>query len=854
MIMSNTPAATRKLLAKRATLWLCTALCAPLILRDAASAYSATPEWQSHVSARVLEVWKSYQRQTNPSAQAGSASIAGAEARFDDTGRVQVDVAFDCTQSAPTQALTTAGLMIATTVKVPPLCVVQGWATPGSIPMMATIASVKRIDLPRYSHHRPMQPPHSQATSSLQQILSASGPPAIDGNGIAIMRTDQYQAQTGVSGSGVTIAIISDDVTNLSVIQGRGELPAAVNVVQPGANPTPHSTRTDEGTMMLEEVHAVAPGALLAFCGPENVTEYVACVQNLIAAGATVIADDISYSGEDVMSTQGVVTQAIASLLNSNSNVMLFSAAANNALGYWQGSYNPVRYSGATLGCNGQTDNYLQSWGPGLITNQLTVRANPSPEVELAWANPAGNDSSNYDLYAFDASGNLVACASTGDSNDFGSEGSTNYVLIPSGRFAAGTYQLVIGTPDASLSGRFLKLLYYSDSTVDKLAVTTPGGTYTPQALAAGDITVGAVDGGDGVGRNIEPFSNRGPIQLEVPTASTIQSPIAVAPDDVFVDNVGTDFSTSNGAFFGTSAASPNMASVAVLLRSAFPSLTPAQTLSALESGAAALGASTPNGTYGYGRVDAVGALNALPVPSIAAIDNQTITGGMSGQIALTLNGTGVLSLTGSSDNSALIAIGATGGVSVSPTGCGTTTDRCTLAVAPTLGQVGTAHLSIEAIDGANRTATAQFTVTVIKPAPPDITATSGASQSFAPGGAAAPVNFMLRGTAPLNVAVSNSNSSLLSTVTLNNGCGTSTLVCTATLAVASGQTGASTLTITVTDPYSQAASATATLQVAAASKGGGGGGGGGAMDLLTLIALASAWLLRLKCAGADRR
>jgi hypothetical protein len=293
-------------------------------------------------------------------------------------------------------------------VRVPPMCVVQGWAPPGIIPTLALVTGVQRIDLPRYTNHRPVQPPHSQSTSSSQQLSAASGSPAIDGNGIAIMEADKYIAQTGVNGSGITMAIISDDVTSLSVIQGRGELPASVNVVQPSANPTPHQTQTDEGTMMLEEAHAVAPGASLAFCGPESSTEYVACVQNLIAAGATVISDDISYNGEDVMSVEGVTTQAIANLLRTNSNVMLFTAAGNNAPGFWQGSYAPVRYTATALSCNGQTDNYLQSWGPNLISNQWIVGSSTSPRVALTWPNPTGKNASNYDLYAFDDNGNLV--------------------------------------------------------------------------------------------------------------------------------------------------------------------------------------------------------------------------------------------------------------------------------------------------------------------------------------------------------------------------------------------------------------------------------------------------------------
>ena len=55
-------------------------------------------------------------------------------------------------------------------------------------------------------------------------------------------------------------------------IQARGELPAAVQVLYPAGNSTPVSA--DEGTALLEEIHAVAPGANLVFCGPSTFVDF----------------------------------------------------------------------------------------------------------------------------------------------------------------------------------------------------------------------------------------------------------------------------------------------------------------------------------------------------------------------------------------------------------------------------------------------------------------------------------------------------------------------------------------------------------------------------------------------------
>src|SRR5262249_13056803 len=145
------------------------------------------------------------------------------------------------------------------------------------------------------------------------------------------------------------------------------------------------------------------------------------------------------------------------------------------------------------------------------------------------------------------------------------------------------------------------------------LSKSTPGSAVTPQAFAAGTVTVGAVNGSDGVGNNIEPFSSIGPITLIRPQLTQVQSPVLVAPDGINVDAAGTYFAGSlfpDGNFYGTSASAPNAAAVGALIRGAFPFLTAAQLVTALKAGATQLGSSAPpDATFGYGRIDALGAL-----------------------------------------------------------------------------------------------------------------------------------------------------------------------------------------------------------------------------------------------------
>jgi hypothetical protein len=823
------------------------------LLTSVGAGAAPAADWQVRVTPRLLTVWKGAQAST-PTTSQQSTAPSGAKprstnsVRYDSDGRLQIDVSFDCAQAAPTAQLAVAGMVLGTTVKAPPLCVVEGWVPVASIPALASLAGVKRIDLPHYRTPRHRNPRHTTAPAP---VTSAIGSTTIDGNGITIMAADQFVTKTGVSGAGVSVGIISDDVHSIAVIQGRGELPA-VNIVKPSANPPADTTFTDEGTMLLEEVHAVAPAASLAFCGPDTYTEYVGCVTNLIAAGTTIVSDDLSFFGFDTMSAQNPATQAVQTLLTSNPQVMLFTSSANNQQDYWQGPYTPDN-SSASHTCNGQTDTYFENFGTTHF-NVWTLRGATSSLLILEWADPFGANVSNFDLYVLNTTGAMVACAPGAGSTD------TLDALLDGAIPSPGSYWLAIGTPDASLRGKFLKLIGTGDG-ADTFSLNTTGAPSSPQDFATGVYTIGAVDGSDGVGANIEPYSNRGPIRLPLSTPSTLPAPIVAAPDGIFVDTVGTTFPATNGLFFGTSAASPNAASVAALLRSAFPMLTPTATITAIESGATAIAAygAVPNGTIGYGRLNAIGALGAVPAPTMSTIPAHTVVGGSSSPaLPFTIGGTGALTLLAISDNTTLVA---NSRVVIAPSACPASTTACNVTITPVLGQVGTANVTMTITDGAKRTASTKFAVTVTKPKPPTVSVTAGGSQTITAGGTLAAVTFTVTGTQTLTVTASSSDTTLLPTsaVTLNSGCGTAAaLSCTANLGLAAGQTGSATVTFTVTDPYAQSGAGTASVTVNATPSGAGGGGGGGALDLAALAALGGLWLQRQRrkhdrnCTRAD--
>jgi Subtilase family len=573
-----------------------------------------------------------------------------------------------------------------------------------------------------------------------------------------------------------------------------------------------------------------------------------------------IIADDSGFPADDLMSTNGTFAQGVQSILAANPGLTLFSSSGNNNQAYWQGPYSPTLFtlngvpSTITCGANGQVDSYLESFGVQ-PDETLTLTQPLTAVLYLQWADPFGKNTSNFDFYILDASFNVLACAPGAGSAVTFNELQAVPVLAP------GTYFLAIGTPDETLAGTFLKLDAHADG-AGTLNITTAGSVDSPQKFISGVQTIGAVDGGDGTGDNIEPFSGTGPIQLEFPAPSTIQAPILVAPDDVAIDNSGTLFPSN--PFFGTSAATPNAAAVLALLESAFPGVPPPSLLASMREGAVQLGNRVPNGTFGYGRVDAIAALNAVAAPTISSISDASIVGGQSsGPLPFTMTGVGTLAVSDSSDNATLVSGGANGGVSLTPQGCGTTTNGCDVTITPTLGQIGTAHVTVEATDGGKRFASTTFTVTVTTPAPPTVKVTGGASQTITEGGAASAVTFVMAGTGPLTPSVVSGNVSLLpnTSISLSSGCGTTTNSCTATPVLAAGQTGSTTITISAQDPYGQGGAGTAALQVNAppptpppppppppspSGGGGGGGGGGGVLDLWVLLGLAGLTVTRV--------
>jgi hypothetical protein len=358
--------------------------------------------------------------------------------------------------------------------------VIEGWVAPEGLSHIAAVAGVKRVTLPAYAVHPRLKGAAAPAASSAGTI---------DLNGVKIMHADQFVTQTGAGGAGAKVGVQSGGISNLKIIQSRGELPS-VQVVKPADGSS--SPAGDEGTALLEELHAVAPGAALTYCGPSTYVEYTSCLSQMIAAGATILVDDIIFPQQDLLSSDSSEVQAVEQLLAQNPRVALFTAAGNYNGSYWEGNYSPVALSSLglpplTCPAGGAQADYYVAQFDGDPSQLLTVQQPTSVPVAFAWADPPDRNLSKFDVYWVDSADSTQSgCLAAGTASD--------NQISQHVDFTANAYTVYIATPDATPAGKFLKLWIGGDG-LTSLSKPTIGSVVTPQAYASGAVTVGAVNG-----------------------------------------------------------------------------------------------------------------------------------------------------------------------------------------------------------------------------------------------------------------------------------------------------------------------------------------------------------------------
>jgi hypothetical protein len=567
-------------------------------------------------------------------------------------------------------------------------------------------------------------------------------------------------AQNNVPASGAAGYANNGFLATAATDISTGDLPAAVNVLEEGDclnyGAPLQLPFGDEGRAMLQIVHDVAPGASLAFYTADNgEADFAAGIGKLAAAvsaggaGARVIADDVGYFDEPFFQ-DGIVAQAIDAA--EANGVAYFSAAGNDG----SLAYDNTKPSFATLSTSApNSGEYLLNFDTSGATTATSLTVNvpaliPGEFIAVVaeWDQPyvtgapnSGGATSRIDLCLTGVSGNdtaynesLTPTACSG-ANSAGTD-PVQVMIIGNPANAAGNSAaqtvnievgLVGGTPPP---GRIKVAIEGNGAQITVAAFSNAASNATLQGHpgAAGAAAVGAAfyfetPACGTTPAQLESYSSVGgaPILFDasgtrLATAQVRQKPDFVGPDggnDTFLGYTlasdgfaGGKLNTTIAAcqnnpsypnFFGTSAATPHVASIAALMLQANPALTPTEIFQALRTSALPMTSTTPNYSSGYGLVQADAAFALIPqvVPAVPRLTLAASSVAVGSATTITWSAVNATGCSGSGSWSGAMA--ASGTQSLTATAAGTNTYTLTCANTAGSSQPASVNLSVTA-------------------------------------------------------------------------------------------------------------------------------------------------------------
>jgi hypothetical protein len=229
----------------------------------------------------------------------------------------------------------------------------------------------------------------------------------------------------------------------------------------------------------------------------------------------------------------------------------------------------------------------------------------------LQWNDPWGGSGNDYDLFLTDSvgSGYYSASANTQDGDDEPME--------------------IVGVTNNGTSGAYVYVLVRKYSGSDRrLKITSWGhGYFTEYYTATGSVwghpaATNAVACGAvrwSTPSSIETFSSQGPTRIDFPSLTYRNKPDVCGADGVSVTGNGGFVTT----FYGTSAAAPHVAAVCAQVWSAGPSMSNTTVRSLVENNAVDILSAGYDTLSGYGRVDALNAVNAIDSDGDGTPDGQ---------------------------------------------------------------------------------------------------------------------------------------------------------------------------------------------------------------------------------------
>ena len=473
---------------------------------------------------------------------------------------------------------------------------------PAKLDALLALPGVASVDLPTYAH-------------------SARGSFTTEGD--VALRADLLRQQTGLTGAGVRIGVISDGIDGLAAAQASGDLPSLADQV---AYDSEGIDSGAEGTAMLEIVHDVAPEAALYFANASTDLEMIEAV-NYLAERTDVVVDDLGFFFPDDQQSNVSLNTALA-LNNPDWPIRAYLTAVGNwARRHYEGQFR-AGPDGRTLGLAVPGPVHLFG-GPDGATDQLGRLETPYNEFFLAtdddvrgvlfWDDPWGASTNDYDLLLLDEDGNTVAAGTSAQ----GITASTPRERISfKNEGPSGTFRLIVQNVGGQAESRRLELFAIGPGPLQSGGTALNFNHVASSMLAQSDagggvISITAVGPDPAELGTVRSYSSRGPTNNGAPK-----------PDLTAVDGVQVTGSAGFGSpFFGTSAAAPHVAAMAALLLEARPQLLAdpdssgagdsadverALLRNALTGSAVDLGDPGIDNVSGAGRVDALAAFQLL--------------------------------------------------------------------------------------------------------------------------------------------------------------------------------------------------------------------------------------------------
>jgi len=561
-----------------------------------------SPKVDSSISAASAAIEA---RQLSAQAE-GLGDLSSAAVRVNDAGEIQVYVILTEFRPAHLSQLEALGLRVEITL--PEFRLVQGWLPAGAVDAVAALDFVRQVKPPGYAAPKTVG--------------------AVTTEGDALLGAAAARTSFSVTGAGVKVGVISTGVTHLASSVASGDLPVDVEVLTAGGG-------GDEGTAILEILHDIAPGAGLAFYGPTTSADMVAGINALAAAGARIVVDDLTFFDERKFEDD-MIAQTARNFVTGGR--LYVTSAGNSAQTHYRSAYNRVADQNFPTSLWPGAHNYASS---GIdIQNTLVIPAGCSLTIILQWNNLFGAAGDDFDLFLARPSDGVPFASSTG----FQTGTQDPYERINFVNFTGSPLTAFIAVAEFSLvsppSSLILDYFIYEQCGLSVEHVTSSDSVIGHEAVSE-VLSVAAL--GAATPGQVQAYSSQGPGSVSFPVAEVRNVPNISGIDCVStqVGQLGFFFSP----FCGTSAAAPHVAGIAALLIERAPTLSSEQLRGVLTGTAADLGSPGFDFIYGFGRVDALAALQFVsdgPHVSLGlTLDRHTVAPGDDVHIDISVGNSG---------------------------------------------------------------------------------------------------------------------------------------------------------------------------------------------------------------------